>query len=384
MAGVELERVTKIFPKQATAAVDVSLNVEGGELLTLVGPSGCGKTTTLRLIAGLEPVTSGVVRVGGRDVTQLGPRERDVAMVFQNYALYPHMSVYQNLAFGLRMRGVGRAEIDRRVQEAAERLRVMELLRRYPGTLSGGQQQRVALGRAIVRRPTCFLLDEPLSNLDPQLRLTTRAEIKRLQRELRVATVYVTHDPEEAMSLGDRIAVFDRGRIVQHDRPLEVYRRPLNRFVATFFGVAPMNFLEGEVVSEGGAWFVGGGVRVRLPAEAAGRAAARGLRRVVLGFRPEAAAFPGHAAGQAGAEGSRLDLLVTALQPTGEQVTAHCLTASGCPLILRAPGLAAAEGERIAVELPAASVHLFEPGEHGRSLTASAGATGKPEGEPCA
>jgi multiple sugar transport system ATP-binding protein len=240
---VRFERVTKRFGAHY-AADGISLDVESGECLVLLGPSGCGKTTLLRLLAGLEPLDSGEIWIGDRRVDQLEPARRDVAMVFQNYALYPHLSVFDNIAFPLRTRGVGSAEIDRRVREAASRVGLADLLARKPAQLSGGQQQRVALARAIVRNPTVYLMDEPLSNLDAQLRLQTRTELKRLHRELGTTMIYVTHDQGEAMTLGGRIAIMQRGAIVQIGAPLDLYRQPVNAFVGTFLGSPPMNLIE--------------------------------------------------------------------------------------------------------------------------------------------
>ena len=240
---VRFERVTKRFGAHH-AADGISLDVESGECLVLLGPSGCGKTTLLRLLAGLEPLDSGEIWIGDRRVDQLEPARRDVAMVFQNYALYPHLSVFDNIAFPLRTRGVESAEIDRRVREAASRVGLTELLARKPAQLSGGQQQRVALARAIVRNPTVYLMDEPLSNLDAQLRLQTRTELKRLHRELGTTMIYVTHDQSEAMTLGSRIAIMQRGAIVQIGAPLDLYRQPVNTFVGTFLGSPPMNLID--------------------------------------------------------------------------------------------------------------------------------------------
>ena len=239
---VRFERVTKRFGAHH-AADGISLDVESGECLVLLGPSGCGKTTLLRMLAGLETLDSGEIWIGDRRVDQLEPAQRDVAMVFQNYALYPHLSVFDNIAFPLRARRVDASEIGRRVREAAARVGLSDLLERRPAQLSGGQQQRVALARAIVRNPTVYLMDEPLSNLDAQLRLQTRTELKRLHRELGTTMIYVTHDQSEAMTLGGRIAIMQRGSIVQIGAPLDLYRQPVNTFVGTFLGSPPMNLI---------------------------------------------------------------------------------------------------------------------------------------------
>jgi ABC-type sugar transport system ATPase subunit len=246
MATLRIAHLTKTFPGGGRAVDDVELEVADGELVVLVGPSGCGKSTTMRIVAGLERPTSGQVFIGDRDVTALRPQERDVAMVFQSYALYPHKTVRDNLAFGLRMRGVERGEIDRKVVEAARALELEPLLDRKPRALSGGQRQRVALGRAIVRSPQVFLLDEPLSNLDARLRVQTRTELARLQRRLKATMLYVTHDQEEAMTLGDRVAVMRDGRIEQLAPPLEVYRQPASTFVAGFVGSPAMNLVPAD------------------------------------------------------------------------------------------------------------------------------------------
>jgi multiple sugar transport system ATP-binding protein len=286
MAGVVLEGVSKSFG--GTYAVrDVRLEVADGEFLVLVGPSGCGKSTILRMIAGLEEASEGSIYIGTRRVNDLAPRDRDVAMVFQSYALYPHMSVYENLAFSLSLVRTPRREIDARVREAAEILDITDLLRRRPRELSGGQRQRVALGRAIVRKPALFLLDEPLSNLDAALRAQTRAELTKLHRRLGTTFIYVTHDQVEAMTMGQRIAVLRSGVLQQVGPPLELYQRPANRFVAGFIGSPAMNFLQATIAAENGRLcLVTSSARLPLPMSEGVHALEDG-RRVVVGIRPE-------------------------------------------------------------------------------------------------
>ncbi|HSV13477.1 MAG TPA: sn-glycerol-3-phosphate ABC transporter ATP-binding protein UgpC [Tepidisphaeraceae bacterium] len=247
MARVELEKVSKIYAGGVKAVDAIDLVIKDQEFIVLVGPSGCGKSTTLRMVAGLEEISEGVIKIGDRIVNDVPPKDRDIAMVFQNYALYPHMSVYKNMAFGLKLRGMPKAQINERVMQAAKILDIEHLLERKPKALSGGQRQRVAVGRAIVREPAAFLFDEPLSNLDAKLRVTTRAELKRLHQRLKTTTIYVTHDQEEAMTLGDRIVVMKDGLIQQADTPLNTYNYPANRFVAGFIGMPPMDFFDGAI-----------------------------------------------------------------------------------------------------------------------------------------
>lgn len=253
MADIQIQRVRKTYARgQEPAVRDVDLTVEDGEFMVLLGPSGCGKTTLLRLLAGLERPDAGRLVIGGRDVTDLPPRKREIAMVFQSYAIFPHMSVFQNIGFGLRMQHVSKAEIQRRVHHAAELVQLEEYLQRYPGQLSGGQRQRVAVARAIVMQPAVLLMDEPLSNLDALLRLQFRAELKKLVAELNTTTIYVTHDQVEALSLGDRIAVMRAGQIIQVGAPMEVYDMPATTFVGGFIGNPPMNFLDASVIGSNG------------------------------------------------------------------------------------------------------------------------------------
>ena len=288
MATVKLERISKSYDNGVIAVADLSLDVADGELVVLVGPSGCGKSTTLRMIAGLESVTSGSLYIGERRVNDVAPRDRDIAMVFQNYALYPHMSVFENLAFGLKLRKLGKDEIASRVREAAGILGIDGILDRRPAQLSGGQRQRVAVGRAIVRHPRVFLFDEPLSNLDAGLRVQTRKEISRLHQRLGATMVYVTHDQVEAMTLGDRIVVMNEGRAQQIDTPLALYERPVNRFVAGFIGSPAMNFVPGRITRDGHPRFAAADASFQL---ALTRDHAAALEHVdgdiVLGVRPE-------------------------------------------------------------------------------------------------
>jgi multiple sugar transport system ATP-binding protein len=288
MASTVLENVTKIFPPDVRAVDGVSLTVPDRQFVVLVGPSGCGKSTVLRMIAGLDEPTSGKISIGDKDVSGVAPRDRDVAMVFQNYALYPHMDVRKNLGFALRMRRTPKSRINERVLYAAEMLGLTELLERKPGELSGGQRQRVAVGRAIVRDPAVFLFDEPLSNLDAKLRAETRIELKKLHRNLEATVVYVTHDQVEAMTLADTVVVMKDGKIQQSGAPLDVYEHPVNRFVGGFLGSPAMNFLRGKLEkSAGGVAFTDGKLSIPLPANVAERLKELSGAEVDLGIRPE-------------------------------------------------------------------------------------------------
>src|SRR5215213_61290 len=281
MAAIGIEGVTKLFAGGVVAVDDVSLDIQDGEFLVLVGPSGCGKTTLLRMIAGLEEVTDGNILIGGRDVTEAAPRHRDIAMVFQSYALYPHLTVRQNLAYGLKVRRTAKQETRQRVEQVADLLGLTELLDRRPAALSGGQRQRVAMGRAIAREPQAFLMDEPLSNLDAKLRVGMRASLSQLHERLGTTTVYVTHDQVEAMTLGQRVAVMRNGRMLQVDRPQRLYERPRDLFVAAFIGSPAMNLVEATLDGDD---VVFGGMRLPLDQQ---RRPRLGSDRVVLGIRPE-------------------------------------------------------------------------------------------------
>ena len=307
MAGVAFHDVTKVYPGPVVALEGLNLDVSDGELLILVGPSGCGKSTALRMVAGLERISRGSITIGDRVVNDMPPKERDIAMVFQNYALYPHMTVDKNLAFGLRQHRIAKHEVRRRVDEISRMLGIEELRRRRPGQLSGGQRQRVAMGRALVREPDVFLLDEPLSNLDAKLRVEMRAEVKRLQARVGVTTIYVTHDQVEAMTLGDRIAILSDGILQQVGRPQDVYDDPDNLFVAGFIGSPPMNLLRGMAT------------RGRV---AAGDLELRDVRvrdgEVVVGMRPEALRPVGE-----DHPGPRFAVLVDVVEPLGDEVLVH-------------------------------------------------------------
>jgi multiple sugar transport system ATP-binding protein len=368
MASVELEHVEKVFPNGARAIADCSLAVADGELLALVGPSGCGKSTVLRLVAGLETATAGTVKIGGAAVDALPPQARNVAMVFQDYALYPHMTVRGNLEFPLRMRRLARAEIRRRVEWAAGMLELGPLLERLPKQLSGGQRQRVAMGRALVREPAVFLLDEPLSNLDAKLRVQVRAEIGELQRRTGTTMIYVTHDQVEAMTLGERVAVMLEGRLQQVAPPREIYERPANAFVAGFIGNPPMNLFPTRLSTDAsGRTLVAVGDRtVALPAGhlAAEPARAAAAPRLLAGIRPEDFELAPEAGGA-----ETLGAVVEHVEWLGHETLAHVRIADddGAPLVVRLRGMhALAKGGRVALRLDAARLHLFD--EDGRAL----------------
>jgi multiple sugar transport system ATP-binding protein len=325
MAQVALEHVTKVFPDGTVAVNDMTLEIPDGELMVFVGPSGCGKTTALRMVAGLEEITDGEVKIGDRVVNQLPPRERDVAMVFQNYALYPHKTVFENLAFPLKLQGLTRSKIDERVRAIARLLELEEQLKRRPRQLSGGQRQRVAMGRAIVREPQAFLMDEPLSNLDAKLRTQMRAEIGLLHKALAITTIYVTHDQVEAMTLGQRVAVMRKGELQQVDAPQVLYDRPANLFVAGFIGSPAMNFFEGTIAPRDGQLEVAfGEQRLAVGGDELDRhtgLGGYGGKNVIVGVRPEHLEDAALVSGAA--DGRRFRGLVQLRELLGSEVVVH-------------------------------------------------------------
>ncbi|MEM9415094.1 MAG: sn-glycerol-3-phosphate ABC transporter ATP-binding protein UgpC [Planctomycetota bacterium] len=368
MSTVTLSSVRKVYPGEVEAVKGVDLDIADGEFVVLVGPSGCGKSTTLRMVAGLEEISDGTIAIGERVINDVPPKDRDIAMVFQNYALYPHMTVYKNMAFGLKLRKTPRPEIDRRVRETAALLGIEPLLDRKPKALSGGQRQRVAVGRAIVRDPACFLFDEPLSNLDAKLRVQTRAELKRLHHRLKTTTIYVTHDQEEAMTLGDRVVVMSDGRIQQCDTPLNVFHKPANRFVAQFVGMPPMNQVEGELTKrEDGVYFVGGGVDLRLRDDHAQRVTPHVGRPVVLGVRPAGL----HLRQSENAGDPRMTIAVTVgvSEPLGSTMDLFTTTSVGEPIVARVKAEPIDASQAATLYLDPDQLHIFEPDEYGTNLT---------------
>jgi multiple sugar transport system ATP-binding protein len=390
MAEITLEHLTKTFPGGITAVDDVSLRIEKGEFIVLVGPSGCGKSTLLRMIAGLEDVTRGAISIGGVDVTELAPRRRDIAMVFQSYALYPHMTVRKNIGYGLKVRRVPKDEARRRVEEVAKLLGLETMLERKPAQLSGGQRQRVAMGRAIVREPKAFLMDEPLSNLDAKLRVEMRASLAQLHARLGVTTVYVTHDQTEAMTLGHRVAVLDAGRILQVDSPQRLYAHPANLFVAAFIGTPAMNLVEGTV--EGDEVVFGS---FRVPLDSA-RRPPRANKRVVVGVRPEAL----EATGFAGPGAVPLTVVPVVVEELGSdalvffhvdaaQVATDVSGRDEAALMPESKALLSARidprararvGEPLELALDPARLHFFDP-ESGLTLLPDAADTQAPQAE---
>jgi multiple sugar transport system ATP-binding protein len=363
VAVITVDKLCKRYAGAAAPAVhDVSFTVADREFMVLLGPSGCGKSTVLRMIAGLEPISSGTVSIDGRIVNQIPAKSRDIAMVFQSYALYPHMTVYDNLAFGLRRRDVAHAEIDRRVHAAAKKLGLAQLLQRKPHALSGGQRQRVALGRAIVRDPRVFLFDEPLSNLDAALRVSTRNELIKQQHEIGTTSIYVTHDQVEAMTMGHCICIMNEGKVVQIGRPLEVYRNPADMFVAKFLGNPPMNLVQGRLEAHDGRPIA----RVAGSAVALNKRAMSALGRhvggeVTIGIRPEDLYEIAPACGEA--DIARLPARVVAVEPLGaETLLVVALDASNEELIARiGRDTTLRSGDRLDIAVDTTAIHLFDP-----------------------
>ncbi len=359
MAEIVLDSVRKSYGKvEVIKGVDWKIN--DGEFVVIVGPSGCGKSTLLRMIAGLEAITAGEISIGGAVVNDLEPSERNIAMVFQNYALYPHMSVYQNMAYGLKIKKIPKDEIDKRVQRAAEILELEEFLDRPPRQLSGGQRQRVAMGRAIVRQPAVFLFDEPLSNLDAKLRVQMRLEIKKLQEDLGITSVYVTHDQVEAMTLGHRLAVLNGGVVEQLGTPIEVYEKPASVFVAGFIGSPSMNLLEAKFDETGTSAILAGGVKIDLPAPLPEHKG----RPVTFGVRPEHLKVK-----DMDIAGSHITLIVRVVEQLGADTLVHgTLGDNGAELVVRLEGIRTlAQGEKLELGVASKSIHLFDT-ETGKRL----------------
>jgi multiple sugar transport system ATP-binding protein len=357
MAAITLSKLNKHYGSLFHAVKDVDLEIADREFVALVGPSGCGKSTTLRMIAGLEDISSGDIRIGDRIVNHLPPRDRDIAMVFQNYALYQHMSVYDNLAFGLRNKRASEAEIKAAIDRAAGMLGLNDMLQRKPKQLSGGQQQRVALGRCIVRNPQVFLFDEPLSNLDAKLRAQMRVEIKRLHAQIPTTSVFVTHDQVEAMTLGDRVVIMRDGRIQQIGTPLAVYGKPANKFVAGFIGAPAMNFIDVTVHSEAGATMVEAeGLRLTVSAAEARALAARNGRRVTMGVRPE------HLVLGDGAPSTSFDTHVEVVEQLGSEILLETRVGSQSVTVARvAAESPIARGDQVRLSAQPGRLHFFDP-----------------------
>jgi multiple sugar transport system ATP-binding protein len=358
MGSVRLTSVFKRYDEKNVAVNNVNLEIKDKEFVVLVGPSGCGKSTTLRMIAGLEEISEGSIFIDDLLVNDVPPKDRDIAMVFQNYALYPHMTVYENLAFGLKMRKYSKADIDSRVQQAADILGIKTYLDRKPKALSGGQRQRVALGRAIVRRPKVFLFDEPLSNLDANLRVQMRTEISRLHKQLETTMIYVTHDQIEAMSMGDRIVVMKDGVVQQVDSPLTIYNKPANQFVAGFIGSPTINFLDGTITRNGGLMFAQreNQLKLTIPQSMESRFASHANTEVVLGIRPEhILAHP------MGSSSQPVKVHVEVTEPVGNEIFVYFKLGGGAQYVSRIPAdVQPAAGSPFELFIDASKLHFFE------------------------
>lgn len=362
MADLQLKGVSKTYSGNICAVAPTSVDIKDGEFVILVGPSGCGKSTLLRMIAGLETVSQGEIYIGGSLVNNVPAKDRDIAMVFQNYALYPHMTVYENMAFGLKMRKLPRSEIDSRVRKAVDILDLNNLLDRRPKALSGGQRQRVAVGRAIVRQPKLFLFDEPLSNLDAKLRVSMRAELIKLHKRLEATMIYVTHDQVEAMSMGDRLIVLKDGIVQQIGAPLEIYDRPANQFVASFIGSPPMNFIDCVLVErEGHLFLTGNGLHLRLPAEkkaALSEVAGNGSFPIVLGIRPED--FSEHRPYDLASDSNFIQARVNFLEPLGSEMLATCSLGTHEVIVRLSPRSSVKSDEMIELDVDMERARLFD------------------------
>ncbi len=359
MAEVRLENVSKIYPGNVKAVDDISLKIHDKEFLVLVGPSGCGKSTTLRMIAGLEEISSGNIYIGDRLVNDVPPKARDIAMVFQNYALYPHMTVKENLEFGLKLRKVPAAERNQRVKDAADILDIAHLLERKPKALSGGQRQRVAVGRAIVRQPKVFLFDEPLSNLDAKLRVQMRTEISKLHSRLQATMIYVTHDQVEAMTMGDRIVVMKDGLAYQVDDPISLYDLPRNKFVAGFIGTPPMNFLQGTLEQENGLFFNEGSIRVRIPARYEAPLAQYVGKNLTFGIRPEDIYDPSY--GMELPSKQEISAKVEVVEPMGSEIYLYLTTGKDSFVARVEPQVRVQVDQQKKLLFNMDKVHFFDP-----------------------
>lgn len=354
MANVKLEQIKKEYDGGVVAVKEVTVEIHDKEFVVLVGPSGCGKSTTLRMIAGLEDISGGTLSIDGKVMNDIPPKDRDIAMVFQNYALYPHMNVYENMAFGLKLRKFPKEEIDQRVREAAKILNIEEYLDRKPKALSGGQRQRVAVGRAIVRKPKVFLFDEPLSNLDAKMRVQMRTEISKLHQRLGATMIYVTHDQTEAMTMGDRIVVMKDGDVMQIDVPLNLYNHPINKFVAGFIGSPAMNFIDGKIVKETGMKFVENGttLSVDIPKEMQKMLAAYVGKDLWLGIRPEHIRCEKN-------RSSKINAVVEVVEPMGNEIFAYC-TCGASQLVARMSPIAIQPEERRDFSFEMSRAHFFD------------------------
>lgn len=358
MAQVQMKNLKKVFEGNVVAVQDFNLDINDKEFVVLVGPSGCGKSTTLRCVAGLEEITDGEIYIGGKLVNDIPPKDRDIAMVFQNYALYPHMNVYKNLSFGLELRKMKKDEIDRRVHEAAQILDIEHLLDRKPKALSGGQRQRVAVGRAIVRKPAVFLFDEPLSNLDAKLRVQMRTEIAKLHQSLQATIIYVTHDQVEAMTMGSRIVVLKDGLIQQVSDPLTLYDQPVNKFVAGFIGSPPMNFIDTDLVKEGENYFVKTkALKIIMPKDKHQAIAPYEGKKVTFGFRPEDMLDEAIATDK---EGKLIKAKVEVIEPLGSEIFLY-LTVGPDSFVVRVPHHYRTEiGAEVGFVIDLEKCHLFD------------------------